>query len=239
MRPPAVEVMAHTVDGWASVRVASEAFASARAGQFALLPLGDDAGHLLRRVFWVGTTSARGVTELIGRATADELRWLERESPLPDGPFGNGFPAAGTAPALVLSCDDGAIVAGRLMATWPEGRRLSFTRSGAPAHGALVVHALPMNAGGARQVLEAVAELEESGGPTPRILAAGPRSFARWLHGIAFEPEERAAALFAVTDIAMPCGIGACFGCPVEVRHGPPAVCCTEGPVFPLEVLDA
>jgi NAD(P)H-flavin reductase len=235
MRHRVMEVLPHEADGWAAARIAGdERFAAARPGQFALLPV--SANAILRRVFWIRTTEAAGATTLLGRATREELAHLER---LPadalDGPFGHGFPAPSPQPALVLSCDEGATVADRLMAELPAAQRVSFHTPGADERGALVRFALPMNEGGARAALEASAEMTAD--EPPRILAAGPRAFARWLLDIAWEPEQRACALFAVTDVPMPCGIGACFGCPVEVR-GTRAVCCADGPVFPLEALD-
>lgn len=234
MRHRAMEILPHEAGGWALARVAGDTrFSAARPGQFALLPIAP--GAILRRVFWIRATEASGATTLLGPATREELAYLER---LPadalDGPFGHGFPAPSAEPALVLSCDEGAIVADRLMAELPAAQRVSFRSPGAEER-ALVRLALPMNEGGARAALEASAEMTVDA--PPRILAAGPRAFARWLLGIAWEPAQRASALFAITDIPMPCGIGACFGCPVEAR-GTRAVCCTDGPVFPLEALD-
>ena len=48
---------------------------------------------------------------------------------------------------------------------------------------------------------------------------------------------ERGVACQVSMEVAMPCGVGVCMGCVLDLRDGRRVRCCTDGPVFSAEAI--
>jgi dihydroorotate dehydrogenase electron transfer subunit len=82
-------------------------------------------------------------------------------------------------------------------------------------------------------VTDVLAELLDEAGLPPQIYACGPMPMIRAVRELAIQ---RGVACQVSVETPMPCGIGICQGCAVEVREGNGektyALACVDGPVF-------
>jgi dihydroorotate dehydrogenase electron transfer subunit len=232
--------------------------ATARAGEFAQLRCGPGPIPLLRRPFsvaWVDGDTCSFVFERVGAGTRLLAAMRPGDSLQSLGPLGIGFtlqPAMrrvvcvagglGCAPfpllarqARALGAEEVVILHGAASVArlYPSERFargdaavrvVESTDDGSRGHHGLVVELIA-------QALRGGADAVYACGPNPMLAAT-----ARTLHAL------DAPSICEVSlEAPMGCGFGTCLGCTLPVRRGGEpawALCCREGPVMAMDVVD-
>ncbi|HZB97609.1 MAG TPA: hypothetical protein VE219_03320 [Candidatus Sulfotelmatobacter sp.] len=242
--------------------------ATTAAGQFAQLRCGDGCIPFLRRPFSVAWTQGDLCSFVlypvgVGTRRLFELRPGDPLDVL--GPLGHGFTlpvnasralcvagGVGCAPFPLLirallnsglndiTVLSGAMTADRLYP--PERyRRNSVSDSGAEDAKLMVIEATDDGTRGHHGMITELVETEMSRGGNIALYACGPNvmlaALARVLDVNGLHP----ALLEASFEAPMGCGFGTCLGCALPVRRDGRTswmLCCTEGPVMPLNAID-
>lgn len=250
-----VEVRKHSSPYFALLLKTSSQLALAQAGQFVMVQVGDRLDPYLRRPFSVFDVSREGsaaLVVLLGKVVGRGTRRLARCRPGDRleilGPLGRPFrPPPGHPVALVAGGIGSAALLLLARGLARDGVTFDFYYGGASARD--LVHgddfeALAKGSGGAF-----IATTEDgTAGRRGRITEPLEPSLAahRYQHVYSCGPMGLLARLAALTqehsvsgeaalETPMGCGFGACLGCAVPHRSGRFALCCTEGPVFPLD----
>lgn len=230
---------------------------TARPGQFAQVRCGDGFTPLLRRPFSVAWTDADtasfvfapvglGTRLLSGLRPGDHIQVL--------GPLGTGFSLDGAAPRHL--CVSGGLGCAPFPLLVRELRRAGAERvvvaSGAAAADLLypaerfrrgddgvevVEYTLDGSTGERGLVTDAVPSHCDA---VTAVAACGPNRMMAALRALL---ASGVASLRAEVSLEAPmgCGWGTCLGCALPVRDGEMtrwALCCREGPVLPMELVD-
>ena len=244
------------------LRARVAAMAPASPGQFVMVAAANRPEPYLRRAFSVydqevssdGSLVVSLLGKVIGRGTEALAACVPGERIPILGPLGSGFqPVANGASAS----DRAALVAGGIgsaglgllaRALERAGRPFDFFYGGRGAEdlveaetfrrrcertGGRLVMATEDGSVGERGLITTPFEASLRGGAAYTTVATcGP-------HGLMAAVARIAAASGvpgeAATETPMGCGYGACLGCAVTLRDGGYALCCRQGPVFPLD----
>lgn len=225
---------------------------SARPGQFVYVSCGDGWDPLLRRPFSLhrlrrtgaaspvrlGEGEAAVLFRLVGRGTdwLSERKTGDLVSVL--GPLGHGFSLAATTRNLLLVAGGLGVAPLVMLADEAVKRGLAVTlaagyRTGLEVYPAELlpeeVEYLVATEDGTRGRRGLVTELlAEPWQWADQVCACGPNPMLAALRGLPGNPVQ------VSLEEHMGCGLGVCYGCVVETRHGLRRVC-HDGPVFDLD----
>ncbi|AKG53841.1 dihydroorotate dehydrogenase electron transfer subunit [Dehalogenimonas sp. WBC-2] len=216
---------------------------TAKPGQFVMLKCGDN--HLLRRPISISDAdSSSGQIGLLIASIGKGTGWLARRSPGEEldilGPLGNGFIINENAGKLLLI--------GGGMGIAP----LNFLAKKARASGKKVTLVLGARTGELLcpsshlpEVTECVFYTEDAStgiqgrvtdcpdnyvAEAAQVFACGPLPMYR---ALVKDPRFSTKSMQISLEVRMACGIGLCYGCTVNTKHGLKQVC-QDGPVFKI-----
>lgn len=225
---------------------APEVAASAQPGQFAMARIGDSYDPLLRRPFSVHRVGKDGQVAFLyatwGRGASMLAHKGQGETVDLFGPLGRGFALQRGARHLLLvgggmGIAPLAFLADAMIA---QGRSVTLILGAVTAAQVYPSHLLPAE-------VELVVTTEDgSAGTLGRVTDVLPQ-YADWADQVfscgplpmyramaAAMPElARRKSVQVLLEMPMACGLGACYGCAVEVRQGY-KLCCKDGPRFEL-----
>lgn len=218
-------------------------------GQFVMVDVGDGVlphpftvfrSHEAGGLSLLLRPGGRPVQALLGRVRGAPVRTV--------GPLGRPFPHPTRAGRILAVAEGGRVAplyeAVRLVVG--EGRAAAVLMGGdRPEHFA-ALNAL--NALGARVErrhgpgFPALVEALRRAGPSDTLYVAGPEAALRHADDAVSSRAGGAPDVHLALEVAMACGVGACFGCPVPLRapddpRHPYARACVDGPVFAAGVV--
>lgn len=225
-------------------------------GQFSMVSVADDDVFWLRRPFTPLTVEADGALtyfyKVLGEGTQRMSRWQPGQPLRVLGPLGKPFPLEAPARNTLLMAGGVGIAPMVYLAHWWKAQGKAAPRLIYGARGAVElfgtdlleaagVNALLTTDDGSRglkgNVCDALEQektwLQEACesvilcGPNP-MMAAVVRKLQREVPGL---------PVYVSLENHMPCGTGACYGCVVAQKEGPPMRICVEGPTVPAERL--
>lgn len=233
------------------------ALPKARPGQFLMVEA--DPAEVLLRPYSVFRTLEEDVRTVLLRGRVPPA-FLPHARVSVLGPLGRPFPSPADLVQEGSLCGSGA-AAGRLLCLVEEGRLPAlyaavrehaaealdcggsvelFVAGTQAAHfdGLAYLADAPVAIHRATDREAALTALVETLTPVDGVFAAVPEASLRALdRALAERPSP--AFVYVAVESAMACGVGACFGCPIRLRHPadarhPYVRACTEGPVLPL-----
>lgn len=229
---------------------AQEIASLARPGQFVMVRCGQDYHPLLRRPLSIYRIGANGIALLfavVGRGTG----WLAGRCPGDSlsilGPLGNGFAYRPGASSLLLVAGGMGIaplsaLADQALHLGLRVRLLLGARDAAALYPASLIPSgldtIVMTEDGSAGLKGLVTDpLPVLAREADQVFACGPLPMYRALHRMRAGGGLGGKSVQVSLETRMGCGVGACYGCSIETRHGPRRVC-RDGPVFELgEVL--
>lgn len=235
---------------WRLVISAPELSPSLEPGQFVLVRCGDHFTCYLRRPIFPQQLDAQRLSLLLRPVSDPGLAWLSARKVGDQldiiGPLGVGFALPGTVRNLLLVSDSPMIspLLGQMERAIAAGVSVTLALGGSRAAMIYPATALPP------AVEFQAATLDGSlGRPGPvagllpdllrwadMVCAVGSIELYQILRTVTSSVRLifQAGFLYSLMlDQALPCGVGACFGCPVETTHGL-KFRCVDGPVFDL-----
>ncbi len=244
-----VETTRVTEDLWAIRLLAPLIAREARPGQFVHVRLGESVDPLLRRPMSIYRIRQDGIDLLVRMAGRGSRMMVEKPAGEPLdclGPLGNGFtvhPAtrnllmvgggSGVAPLVALAEQ---AVAKRLSVTLLFGARSADRVFPARLLPPELEYAVATDDGslGRRGVVTDL--LPEYLGWADAVYACGPHAMFLAMLEVARRANVQKSVQLSLEE-NMACGVGACFGCVVENRHGEMKSVCEDGPVFEMRDL--
>ncbi len=227
-------------------------------GQFVMMRVSDDDDPLLARPFgisglWLnhGSAELELIYRVVGRGTRSMTRWRPGSMARLLGPLGRGFPlpqqgsrsllvagGVGLPPLLALARKLEALGnAQDVVLLYGEASRDRLLDLGAVEGLGVPFQTCTEDGscGTAGMVTDLLGEMGDGEGV--HVYACGPAAMMRTVYG---KVRDRCLSSFYSLESHMACGFGVCTGCAVEVKEGEGVNyvrVCTEGPVFPGEVL--
>ncbi|MCL4531761.1 MAG: dihydroorotate dehydrogenase electron transfer subunit [Actinobacteria bacterium] len=238
-----------TEDLWAVRLQAPRIAQEARPGQFVHVRIGDAIDPLLRRpmsIYRIGSDTidflvrmaGRGSRMMVEKPAGEELDCL--------GPLGNGFTVHPTTRNLLMVGGGSGVAPLVALAEQAVAKGLSVVllfgaRSADRVFPARLLppeleYAVATDDGslGRRGVVTDL--LPDYLGWADAVYACGPRAmFLSMLEVVRRANVQKSVQLSLEENMA--CGVGACFGCVVETRHGEMKSVCDDGPVFEMREL--
>ncbi|MHB8717891.1 MAG: dihydroorotate dehydrogenase electron transfer subunit [Candidatus Dormibacteria bacterium] len=231
---------------------------TARPGQFAQVRCGDGLTPLLRRPFsvaWTEDDTASFVFAPVGLGTRLLSGLRPGDSIQVLGPLGTGFAVDGAAPRHL--CVSGGLGCAPFPLLVRELRRAGAARvvvaNGAATAALLypaqrfrrgddgvdvVEYTLDGSVGERGVVTDAVPSHCDAG---TAVAACGPNRMMAALRGVVASGGVAPLRVEVSLEAPMGCGWGTCLGCALPVRDGATArwaLCCREGPVLPMDLVD-